>query len=148
MPSSKNLLSAEEKDKIVLAIREAEEKTSGEIRVFFENYCRKNVLDRSIEIFQKMQMEKTENRTGVLIYVACKDQVFAILGDKGIHEKVPENFWDETKEIMQGHFQNNEFAEGLVKAITMSGEHLKKHFSRGPEDKNELSDEIDFGDDE
>ena len=86
-----------QKTAMVAAIRQAEKDTSGEIRIHFENHCRKNVLDRAAQVFADLKMHKTALRNGVLIYVALEDKQLAILGDAGINAKVPDHFWDDIK---------------------------------------------------
>ena len=81
-----------QKTAMVAAIRQAEKDTSGEIRIHFENHCRKNVLDRAAQVFADLKMHKTALRNGVLIYVALEDKQLAILGDAGINAKVPDHF--------------------------------------------------------
>lgn len=139
------LFNSEEQEEIKLAIQTAEFKTSGEIRVFVESSCKEsNVLDRAVQQFHHLKMQETAQRNGVLIYLAVDDKKFAIIGDKGINEKVPENFWESTKEIMLSHFKKNEMAEGLKHGIAMVGEQLKAYFPYDKDDKNELPDEIAF----
>lgn len=134
----------EEKVNIEKAIQEAEHNTSGEIRVHIEKDCKIDVLDRAAYIFDKLNMQKTELRNGVLFYLAIEDRKFAILGDAGINAKVPENFWDTIKEAMLEKFKNNEFANGLITGVTQAGEKLKEHFPYQSDDVNELSDDISF----
>lgn len=134
-----------EKEAITQAIKSAESNTSGEIRVHIENHCKDEVLDRAAEIFEVLKLHKTALRNGVLFYMAIKDHKFAILGDKSINEKVPENFWDNIKEHMAGRFKAGDVAEGLVEGINMAGLQLKQHFPIAEDDKNELSDDISFG---
>ncbi len=138
--------SADEKERILEAIREAERNTSGEIRVHVEEECKTDVLDRAAYIFARLKMHKTRLRNGVLFYLALKDRKFAILGDAGINRVVPEGFWDNIKEEMQRLFKEGKITEGLVKGILMAGEKLKEHFPWQEDDVNELSDEISFGD--
>jgi uncharacterized membrane protein len=142
----KDFITEADKKSIVDAIKEAELNTSGEIRVHIESSCKGDVLDRAAHLFKKLQMHKTEQRNGVLFYLAYKDRKFAILGDGGINRKVPENFWDMIKEKMTVKFKEGKFAEGLAEGIKESGEQLKTHFSYQSDDVNELSDEISFGD--
>jgi uncharacterized membrane protein len=127
------------------AIAAAEKKTSGEIRLFIENNCAGEVLDRAAFLFKEMKMDATKERNGVLFYLAMKTQKFAILGDSGINAKVPKDFWLDIKVEMQNYFVKEEFAPGLVKGITMAGDALQKYFPYLKDDKNELSDEILFG---
>jgi len=136
-----------EKDKLQIknAIRAAELNTSGEVRVHIEKHCREDVLDRAAFWFQKLEMHKTELRNGVLFYLAVDDRKFAILGDAGINQKVPDDFWEEIKEKMAEKFKEGLFAEGLSQGIRMAGEQLKAHFPYQEDDVNELSDEISYG---
>lgn len=143
-PSARRFFSTEDQEKIVNAILNAELDTSGEIRVHIETYCKSHVLERAAFLFKKLKMDKTELRNGVLFYVAVKSRKFAILGDAGINQAVPENFWDDIKEMMGKKFSENQFTEGLTMGILEAGKHLKKHFPHHSDDINELPDEISF----
>lgn len=143
----KDFFTPEQQKQIVGAIEEAERKTSGEIRVHVEWQCKTpNPLDRAAQIFATLKMHKTQLRNGVLFYLSLNDRKFAILGDAGINSKVPENFWDTTKEAMLAEFKEGRLTEGLVKGIKMAGEQLASHFPYDSKtDVNELSDDISFG---
>lgn len=141
---AKDFFSNAEELQIMNAIREAESNTSGEIRVHIENKCKTEVLDRAAQVFDLLKMQKTVLRNGVLFYLAIRDKKFAILGDVGINAKVPENFWDEIKELMLEYFKKGEFADGLAQGIIRAGEQLKEHFKHQDDDVNELSDEISY----
>ncbi|AHW59254.1 TLP18.3, Psb32 and MOLO-1 founding protein of phosphatase [Draconibacterium orientale] len=130
---------------ITNAIRVAETNTSGEIRVHIEKHCAGDVLDRAAYIFEKLEMHKTELRNGVLFYLAVEDKRFAILGDGGINQKVPDDFWESTKEVVIAKLKEGKYAEALADGIVMAGEQLKTHFPYQDDDVNELSDEISFG---
>jgi uncharacterized membrane protein len=142
--SVENFFTQEEKKQITDAISQAELNTSGEIRLHMEGKCSIDVLDRAAYIFEKLEMHKTEQRNGVLFYLAVHDHKFAILGDGGINKVVPEHFWDEIKETMLGYFKEGKFTDGLSKGILMAGEQLKANFPFHKDDVNELSDEISF----
>jgi uncharacterized membrane protein len=135
----------ENKLQITNAIRVAELNTSGEIRVHIEKHCKGDVLDQAAYIFGKLEMHKTKLRNGVLFYLAIEDHKFAILGDSGINQKVPEDFWEITKEIVLAKFKEGNLTAGLADGILMAGEQLKKHFPYQLDDKNELSNDISFG---
>jgi uncharacterized membrane protein len=141
-----NFFSAEEKNQITEAIREAELNTSGEIRIHIEGKCSEDALDRASYLFEKLGMHLTELRNGVLFYLAVKDHKFAILGDAGINQVTPDDFWENIKDVMGEKFKEGSFTEGLSKGILLAGEQLKKHFPYQADDMNELSDDISFGD--
>lgn len=138
----------EQRARIRAAIEEAEKETSGEIRVHVETKISGSVLDRAAWIFKKIGMHATDNQNGVLFYLAVKNREFAVIGDRGINEVVPKDFWDQIKNILQEHFRSGNFTEGLVEGILMAGQKLKDHFPRKKDDINELPDEMSFDDPE
>jgi len=137
----------EENAKIVEAIRMAEKRTSGEVRVFVESKCRfVDPLDRAYELFYGLKMDATDERNAVLVYVAMKHRQLAVFGDEGIHQKVGTEFWKKEVGIMLSHFNKENYTEGLSQVVTEIGDVLQSHFpyeTKG--DKNELPDEIVFG---
>lgn len=143
--SAKKFFSKQEQEDIKQAILNSELDTSGEIRVHIENVCKGDVLDRAAYVFKWLKMDRTQLRNGVLIYLAVRNRKFAIIGDQGINQVVPANFWDSTKQKMLNYFRNDEFVEGLIFGITETGLHLKKYFPHKKDDVNELPDDISFG---
>lgn len=142
--NASSFFTKEQQAHILDAIKEAEGETSGEIRVHIETRHKGEVLDRAAWIFKKMGMHKTENRNGVLFYLAVENRKFAIIGDWGINVKVQKGFWDNIKELMAKEFTKGNFTEGLAKGIQAAGLQLKEHFPRSKDDVNELTDEISF----
>lgn len=129
--------------RIEKAITQAEMKTSGEIRVYVEEKCQGETLDRAAEVFEKLEMHKTALRNGVLFYLATKDKKFAILGDGGINTKVGKDFWNEIKSTMLEFLKNGDLNSSLETGINMAGDALSNHFPYDAlTDKNELSNEI------
>lgn len=140
-----DFFTAETQAEIVKSVKAAELKTSGEIRLFVEDKCKGDVLDRAAFMFEKLNMHQTELRNGVLFYLAFTDHKFAIIGDVGINSKVDENFWDGIKDGMQKDFSQSKITEGLSEGILKAGEALGKFFPRQEDDKNELSDNVVLG---
>ncbi|HNV51794.1 MAG TPA: TPM domain-containing protein, partial [Tenuifilaceae bacterium] len=110
----KDYFTPDQQKQIVDAIEEAELNTSGEIRVHIDLTCKGDVLDQAAKTFAMLKMHKTKLRNGVLFYLSIQDHKFAILGDAGINAQVPENFWENTKQVMFDKFKENNLAEGLV----------------------------------
>jgi len=137
--------SKEEKIRIEKAIVQAEEFSSGEVRVHIDNKCGEEVLESAYNVIAKLKMHQTKLRNGVLFYLAVKSRKFAILGDIGINQKVPKDFWDTIKEEMKDRFLKGDYVGGLEHGILKAGLKLKDHFPYQSEDINELSDEITFG---
>lgn len=136
----------QERERIVAAVRAAEQRTSGEIRIFIESRCSYvDPLERAAEIFFGLKMEQTEDRNAVLLYIAMKDHQLAIFGDQGIHEKVGSAFWNAEVKQICSEFQAEHIADGIVHIVTDIGEALVHHFPYHNEDRNELPDDIVFG---
>lgn len=141
-----NILSSDEQDRVTHAVSQAENRTSGEIRVVVENVVGKGTaMDKAAVYFEKLEMHKTVLRNGVLIYLAVEDHQFAIIGDKGINSKVEKDFWECTKDKMLDHFRQGNYAQGLIEGILQAGEKLHTYFPKQDDDVNELPDEIYFG---
>ena len=139
------LFTEKEEEEIRQAIEAAEKHTSGEIRICAEKKCPgDDAYDRASEYFIKIGMDQTALRNGVLIYIATEDHKFAIIGDAGINEAVPDDFWASTKESMLKSFRAGNLAEGIITGIRMAGEKLKHYFPYEDDDKNELPDEISY----
>ena len=134
-----------EKIAISKAIEEAENKTSGEIRVHVDKKCSGDPVKEAISHFNRLKMFNTKDRNGILIYVANEDRKLAIIGDKNINEKVPNNYWENTKNQLIESFKNEDYVNGLVQAITDVGEKLKNYFPYHEDDQNELTNELSQG---
>jgi len=138
-------LTADEEQEIISAIRTAEKNTSGEIRVHIESSSEKDHTERALEVFYLLKMNNTKDENAVLIYLAVNDKKFVIYGDKGINNVVPKDFWNTTKDVMQNHFKESNFKQGLVDGILKAGLALKTHFPWQIDDEDELSNEISKG---
>lgn len=136
-------LTTTEEEEIIEAIRTAELKTSGEIRIHIEKTSKgSDAANRALEVFHFLKMDNTKLQNAVLIYLAVHDKTFVIYGDKGINDVVTKEFWDSTKNIMQSHFKSGNFKQGLIDGILKSGEQLAKYFPWEHGNNNELTNEI------
>lgn len=130
-------------DRIVNAIKEAESKTSAEIRVYIQRgKLAGDPLTAGVERFHKLGMQKTRERNAVLIFVAPRSHKFAVVGDEAIHARCGETYWQSVVDLMRDHFRNARFSDALVDAIQDIGRVLTQHFPRTDADANELPDEI------
>ncbi len=140
----RKFLTKQEGDSIINCIKVAEKMTSGEIRVHFQKKLNGEVKDAAVDTFLRLKMDDTEDRNGVLFFIVPKKKIFAVIGDKGINEVVPDDFWNEVKDLLEKYFKEKKWEEGLCKAIAKTGEKLKKYFPIQENDKNELPDEISY----
>ena len=131
---------------IVESIRQAERRTSGEVRVYVERRCSYiDALDRAVELFAELGMTETKERNGVLVYVALKDHQLAVYGDEGIHQKVGETWWKYEVIKMIRDFNRADYASGIAHCVQDIGNALQQHFPYDREDRNELKDDIEYG---
>lgn len=146
MASDSAFFTEDQQRLIIDAIQEAERQTSGEVRVHIEKKCPlDDVMERAKEVFLFLHLHETKERNGVLFYLAYEDRKFAVLGDKGIDEKVSKDFWNSTKDLLRQYFSKGQFTEGFCKGIEEAGRQLKTHFPYSSDDINELPDDISFG---
>lgn len=135
----------EDQQRIIAAIGQAELATSGEIRVHIEATCPDaDPVARAFVVFEKLGMRQTQDKNGVLFYLAIADRKFAIVGDTGVDAVVPDDFWDSIKDLLRQHFSAGDLIKGLCQGIERAGEALKQYFPRTTDDKNELPDTISF----
>jgi uncharacterized membrane protein len=140
---TREFLSKLEHDRIIQAIRKAESKTSGEIRVLIQRgKLNSDPFVAARKKFHRLRMHKTRERNAVLIFVAPRVHKFAVVGDEAIHEKCGNEFWQRVVEKMRMHFQNEKFSHALVEAIKEIGKVLAAHFPRTQANANELPDEV------
>ena len=136
-------LSQLDHERIVRAIKDVEAKTSGEVRIYIQRgKFEEDALPRAQKKFIELGMQKTRERNAVLIFVAPREQKFAVVGDEGIHQKCGEQFWQELVEKMRRHFQEEEFTDALVEAIESTGQLLARHFPKSSDRGNELPDQV------
>lgn len=138
-------LTKKQEKKIIKAICEAECKTSGEIRVHIDAEPSPNHFETAVTVFNSLKMNETKDRNGVLFHVSPKDHNLTIIGDEGIDEATPDDFWDDINRKVTKKFKKGEYAKGLTKGIKMAGKALQKYFPYDDNDVNELPDEISWG---
>jgi uncharacterized membrane protein len=131
---------------MVEAIQEAEKNTSGEVRFFVESKCTYvDAVDRAKEIFFSLKMEQTKDRNAVLLYMAMDDHQLALFADEGIYQRLGRQYWSQEVKKIIAHFTKDDYTGGICHAIRDIGLALQKEFPYEREDKNELPDEIIFG---
>lgn len=129
---------------IETAISEAERQTSGEIRIHVDDHCRGDALNRARLLFDQMGMNQTEDRNGVLLYIALDDHKLAIYGDIGIHATVGLNYWAGIIDLITRHAHQGDIVKGLIEGIHALGQVLKIYFPYQHDDVNELQNTISF----
>ena len=143
--TAEDFLSEADRQRVSAAIRAAEMRTSGAIRVHLEDHIEDDVLDHAAFVFEELDMHKTKDRNGVLIYVSVSDRKVAVIGDKGINERVPENFWNDVLGVLRSHFAAGSRADGICEAVAMVGEKLVAFHPHQRDDRDELSNDVSIG---
>jgi uncharacterized membrane protein len=140
-----NFFSDESSQKIVAEIASVERLTIGEVRLHIEDFCDSDPLERAIQVFEKLGMQKTKNRSGILIYLASQSRKIAIYGDEGIHNKVGKEYWNNivTRTILR--IQSEDMTAAMIQVIKELGEPLAEHFPETNQEINELTNEISYG---
>lgn len=130
--------------KIEQAISHLEQQTSAELRVVVESKAPKNVtaLARAEQLFDELNMQVTNARNGVLIYLAFKPHHVAVIGDIGIHEKVGQAFWQQVYDAMKVHLQEKAYTQAICEGITQVSKQLAIYFPYQNNDSNELPNEV------
>lgn len=141
----RRLLSVDDERRVVEAIRSAERRTSGEIRVHVQGSCGADPLEAAARVFERLGMARTAARNGVLVFLAVDDRRFAIVGDRGIHENVGSAYWEALRDALADHLRAGRAADGLVATIESLGQALSRRFPRGGDDRNELPDRVSYG---
>jgi len=131
--------------KIEDALREAEARSSGELRVSVAPFFWGDVRRAAERAFFRLGMTATRERNGVLFFVVPARRKLVVLGDASAHERVGQAFWDAVTSAVTERFRAGDFTQGLVLGIGLVGAELARHFpSKGAADVNELPDQVDF----
>lgn len=134
-----------DEEAVKAAIVEAERGTTGEIRVSVSTFFWGDVRKTAEKAFERLGMNATARRNGVLVFLVPSRRKFVVLGDEGIHEKVGQRFWEDVTAAVSDRFRKGDFTGGLVHGITEAGRVLALHFPREETNPNELPDDVDFG---
>jgi uncharacterized membrane protein len=138
----RKFLNESESARINSAIKEAESKTSGEIKVVIARYCWGKLEAKAAKIFRELGLDKTEERNCVLVLFIVTNREFLIHGDQGIHEKVGQGFWDDIRDQMVAAFKQDKFGNGISQGVCLIGERLSEYFAYQRNDSDEISNKI------
>lgn len=87
-------------------------------------------------------LDKTEHRTGVLIFASEGERYAEILADAAINEKVDTKVWDDAIDALVTAIKDGRPADGFVSAIGKCGAVLAEHFPPGALKRDELPDKL------
>ncbi|HEV7610147.1 MAG TPA: TPM domain-containing protein [Steroidobacteraceae bacterium] len=127
------------------AIRDAETRTSGEIRLVIETaldiaelWAGVTPRERAAQVFSQLRVWDTELRNGVLIYVMAADRDVEIVADRGAAGRIAVADWEAACQLMEAHFRSARFAEGALAGVAAVGGLLERHFPARAVERDEL----------
>jgi putative membrane protein len=100
------------------------------------------VRERAVRAFFEKGLYRTRDETGILIFISILERTVWILGDRGINEKISQDFWNaQAAELTRG-MKAKDHCAALCEVIARCGEELARHFPRKADDTNELADGV------
>ena len=95
----KKYLSKEDLEELKTEVGKIESVSSGEIRLCFKQkrglHERKlSFRELALKEFYRLEMQKTIDKTGVLIMILFEEKKFEIIADEGINSKIHQDIWD------------------------------------------------------
>ena len=140
--SKKHKLPDNWRDTVTAAVAQAEGHTSAEVKVVVLNHCWIDIREKARKLFAQYGLHHTKQRNAVMILVVLANREFLVYGDKGIHEKVDDDFWLHVRDAMLTRFREGKFVEGVCEGVKQVGEKLAVFYPRMADDENELSNEV------
>jgi uncharacterized membrane protein len=141
----RRFLTPDDLEAVTYAVSRAEAGPSGEIRVHLDATCPGDPVTRATRVFEDLGLHRTAERNAVLLYVAIEDRKLAVLGDAGVHIRVPPGYWATLTAALERHFREGQPRQGLIEVVGELGVLLAQHFPRRPDDRNELADDVSLG---
>jgi uncharacterized membrane protein len=129
--------------RVEAAIRAAEARTSGELRVAVARFFLGRDVRRAAErTFERLAIHRTKRHNGVLIFVAPLGRRCAVVADEGAHAVVDATFWSGVVDRLLDRFRAGDLTGGLEAGIREIADRLSGPFPFEPGDVNELPDTV------
>ena len=104
------------------------------------------VEGRAAEAFLEENVFATNERTGVLIFVALFEHRVLVIADEGIQAKVGSNAWSRVTESVTRGIREGSPAKALIHAVEQCAVLLREHGVTSADASNEISNEPRFRD--
>ena len=102
------------------------------------------VRERAVRAFYEKGLYRTRDENGVLIFISILERKVWILGDRGVHRKIPQEAWQSHAHKISAGIREGRACEALCAVIAECGGILAEHFPKREDDTNELPDDIIF----
>jgi putative membrane protein len=87
-------------------------------------------------------IDKTEHRTGVLIFASAAERYVEIVADAGINDRIAASVWNDAIGALVAAIKAGRPGDGFVAAIERCGAVLAVHFPPGSLKRDELPDKL------
>lgn len=125
--------------RVEAAVRAAEKRTSGELRVAVARFFLGRDVQRAAErTFERLRMHRTRRRNAVLIFLAPLGRRCAVVADSAAHAAVEPAFWQGVVDKLIARFRAGDLTGGLETGIQEIAERLSGPFPFEPGDADEL----------
>ncbi len=101
-----------------------------------------SVHEAAFREFYAGGLYRTRESNGILIYLSLLERKVVVLGDRGIHEKLGNEHWDNVRDRIIDGIKRGRARDGICAAVEACGSGLAAHFPHRPDDTNELPDEV------
>jgi uncharacterized membrane protein len=138
------LITPEEQNRLLDKIARIEKRSSGEVRIHVTGRRVKDPLETARSTFTSLGMTRTKRRNGVLVFLSLPSRRFAIVGDQGIDQVTPADYWGRLRDTLAEHFAAGSYCQGLLEIMDRVESVLVEHFPYEKGDVDELPDDISY----
>jgi uncharacterized membrane protein len=116
---------------IARAIAAAEDGTSGRIAVRIVPDTAVDAFERAKHEFARAGLHRHDAGNAALVLLAPNARRFAVIGDRALHERVGDDFWNAVVAESAPYFAGGQMRDGVLHAVGRIGEALHAHFADG-----------------
>jgi putative membrane protein len=87
-------------------------------------------------------LDRTEDRTGVLIFASAAERYAEIVADSGINAKVTPEVWEKAVAALIDGIKDGRAGDGFIAAVEQCGAVLAEHFPPGALNRDELPNKL------
>ena len=103
------------------------------------------VYERALRAFRELSMDRTQDRTGILIMVSLMERRVQVLADSGINAIVRPGTWEGVVANVLEGVRQGDLSSGLCSAIEQCGNILSEPFPPRADDEDELPNRLHHG---
>jgi putative membrane protein len=100
------------------------------------------VKEAALMQFYTSGLYRTRESNGVEIYLSVFEREVVVIGDRGIHQKMGDQHWQDVRDLIINGIKKGDSRGGICAAIESCGKALAQYFPPRTDDINELPDQI------